>query len=350
MSGQSGSRHRGFLVEGPHRFGVADLPTPSPGPGEVLVRSRAAGICRTDFEIVEGLLPSDWIQYPVVIGHEWCGMVAAVGSGVTGLAPGDRVVSEGMIPCHRCENCRKGKTNICLNYDQLGFTRGGGCAEYVLTPARVVHRVPDTLDFTAGALIEPASCVIHGFMRGGPSPGATVAVVGPGTLGLIAVMAARLWSAERIILLGVNNRTLDLGRSLGATDVVNVTAVDPVTAVRELTRGLGADFVFEAAGHPGAVRQALEVVRIGGRVVLEGITGGNRTLEVPSDLFMSKDLQVHGIYSYTSAAFQETVRLASQSRLPLQELVANRVPLEGISGVFDLMSRGENVGKTVVLP
>ena len=150
---------KAVVVERPHEVAWVEVETPVPGPDDVLVRSRAAGVCRTDIEMVIGRLTDPrWVRFPLVPGHEWSGTIAEVGEGVADLAPGDRVVCEGMIPCNRCVRCKAGDTQLCENYDQLGFTRGGGYGEYVLAPRHVVHRLPDAVSFGAGVLVEPASC------------------------------------------------------------------------------------------------------------------------------------------------------------------------------------------------
>src|SRR3954447_19590783 len=125
---------KAVVIERPHEVAFVEVDTPAPGPGEVLVRSHVAGVCRTDLEILHGRLTDPrWVTFPVVPGHEWSGMVAEVGDGVTDVEPGTRVVWEGIVPCNGCGRCRAGETQLCENYDQLGFTRGGGYGEYVAT-------------------------------------------------------------------------------------------------------------------------------------------------------------------------------------------------------------------------
>jgi D-arabinose 1-dehydrogenase-like Zn-dependent alcohol dehydrogenase len=156
------------VIERPGAVALRELDAPVCGPDDVVVRSRAAGVCRTDLEVLRGELDPRWVRYPCVPGHEWSGEIAEVGEAVEGLSVGDRVVCEGMIPCGRCRRCTAGETNLCENYDQLGFTRVGGYGELVLVPARVAHRLPDEVGFDEGVLVEPASVVLRALERARP--------------------------------------------------------------------------------------------------------------------------------------------------------------------------------------
>src|SRR5207342_1328886 len=195
---------KAVVIERPHEVAFVEVETPSPGPGDVLVRSHVAGVCRTDLEMLHGgLTDPRWVSFPLVPGHEWSGTVAELGEGVDDLTVGDRVVCEGMIPCNRCRRCKEGETQLCLNYDQIGFTRGGGYGEYVCVPRHVVHRLPDAVSFAAGVLVEPAACVLRGLERGRPQPGENVGVIGIGTLGSLAVTLARLHAPGALVAFGV---------------------------------------------------------------------------------------------------------------------------------------------------
>src|SRR6266496_5752469 len=142
------------LIERPGHLKLLRMDEPQCGRGEVLVRSSFAGICQTDLKILRGALPPDVVRYPCIPGHEWSGVIAGIGPGVRDIAVGDRVACEARIPCERCPHCLRGDTNICARYDQLGFTRPGGCAELVVAPARFVHRLPDHVSLEAGAMVE----------------------------------------------------------------------------------------------------------------------------------------------------------------------------------------------------
>src|SRR6266849_3444007 len=172
---------KALLLKGPGEAVVTELEQPSIGPEDVLIRSRAVGICGSDIELYRGIRPEGYYRYPVVPGHEWAGEVVAVGELVRGISPGDKVVSEGFLFCDHCRNCRMGLTNLCeAGYDEIGFTCPGGLAEYVAVPARLVHKLPGESSLEEAALLEPTAVVVHAFLRGRPLAGDTVVVVGDG--------------------------------------------------------------------------------------------------------------------------------------------------------------------------
>ncbi len=340
---------KAILIERPNEVGYVEIDKPIVGPGEVLVRSHVAGVCRTDLDMLHGVLTDPrWVRFPLVPGHEWSGTIAEVGDGVTDLAVGERVVCEGMIPCNRCRRCREGKTNLCMNYDQIGFTRAGGYGEYVSVPRHVVHLLPDTVSFSAGVLVEPASCVFGGLDRGRPRPGETIGVVGIGTLGSLAVKLARLFSPGAVVAYGVRPAELEFAASLAADATVHVGEEDPVAAtIRHL--GSGLDLVLETAGSVAAVELATRLVRPGGRVVLLGIAGEGHVLELPADRMVFGDMAVIGSFSYSTSEWGEVVRLLEQGLLDLDPIVTHRFSAGRYEEAFAQMDDRDGVVAKVLL-
>src|SRR5919198_2898537 len=212
---------RAVVVEAPNEVAYRELQPPAVGPGDVLVRSHAAGLCRTDIEMMTGVFTDPrWVRFPVVPGHEWAGTVVEVGADVASVRVGDRVVCEGFIVCHRCRPCRRGETHWCERVEALGFTRPGGYAELVAVPERIVHRLPEHVSFDAGVLVEPASVVLHGLEKARPQPGEAVGGIGVGTPGAPAPALLRLHAPARIVAFGVREEELELARRLGAGEVV----------------------------------------------------------------------------------------------------------------------------------
>lgn len=341
---------RALCITEPHRIKIADLLPQKMNSDDVLIQSKVVGLCKTDLEILQGLIGQDFVTYPVVPGHEWSGVVAQVGEDVKHLKEGDRVISEGLQPCGRCEQCRRGDTNLCVHYDQLGFTRYGGGAEYVVAPAKGVHRIPDALSFEAAVLVEPAACVIRGIMRAPMEPGKTVAVIGPGTLGLIAVQLFRAYGAGRIILIGTRDEQLEFGLSMGATDTVNIHKQDATVLVKALTASGGADIVMETAGSTSAVKMSLDICRSGGHVILEGVAGEGQMLTIPSDEMLLRDLTLHGIFSYTTQAWNKVLGLLACGSIDLEPIVTHRYALDQYEQAFaQLQQRSGKVGKVVLV-
>ena len=340
---------KAVLLERPHHADWVELETPVAGPGELVVRSHVAGVCRTDLEMLHGgLTDPRWVRFPVVPGHEWSGTVAELGEGVNDFAIGDRVVCEGMIPCTRCRRCKEGETQLCLNYDQIGFTRGGGYGEYVRVPRHVVHRLPDAVSFATGALVEPAACVLRGLERGRPRPGETIGVIGIGTLGSLALKLAELYTPGALVAYGVRTEELDLAAKLGARGTVHVTGEDPVAATHGIAEG-GLDLVLETAGAVDAIELATRIVRPGGRVVLLGLAGEGKMLELPANRIMLGDLDVVGSCSYSTAAWSGVLGLLERDAVDLEPIVTHRFPAHRFAEAFAVLDeRREAVTKVLL--
>ena len=333
---------RAVVIERPHEVFFGEVEPPICGPGDVLVRSRFAGVCRTDVEVLDGELDLRWVRYPCIPGHEWSGVVEAVGEGVDDLRPGDRVICEGYVYCGVCRRCRAGDTNWCERYDQLGFTRGGGYGELVVAPRRVVHQLPDSVPLDEAVLVEPASVVLKGLLRANPQPGETVGVIGIGTLGALAVVLARLFTPAAVVTYGIREEELDLARRLGAAETVDVSG-GTVAHEGEL------DLVVETAGAVPAIELATRLPRPGGRIVALGIAGGGRELALPSDRFVLRDLDLIGSVGYTSAVWTRVVELLGAGLIDLSPVVAGRVPADRFGEAFDSMTGGgAHVGRILL--
>lgn len=339
---------RAIVIEQPGDVALREVETPQPGPGEVRVRSVRAGVCRTDLDIATGALDPRWVRFPVIPGHEWSGVVDAVGEGVTGLAPGQRVVCEGNIPCGRCPRCRAGDTHLCQHYDAVGFTRGGGWGEFVVVPARILHTLPDHVSFDAAVLVEPGSCVVKALGRARIEPAETVGVVGVGAMGALTIRIARLRSPGAIVAYGLRDEELELALALGADAVVNVAEADAEAETRRLAGG-GLDVVVETAGAVEALELATRIVREGGRVVALGIAGQGRELTLPADRIALRDLFVLGSVGYTTAAWAHMVALLRDRLVDLDPLVTHRFPLERYEDAFALMDERRGVVARIVL-
>jgi 2-desacetyl-2-hydroxyethyl bacteriochlorophyllide A dehydrogenase len=333
---------KAVVVERPNEVSYREVEAPAVGADDVLVRSAAAGLCRTDIEMMTGVFTDPrWVRFPVIPGHEWAGTVVEVGANVASVQVGDRVVCEGFVVCHRCRRCRSGETQWCERIEALGFTRPGGYAELVSVPERVVHRLPEHVSFDAGVLVEPASVVLRGLEKALPEPGEAVGVIGVGTLGALAIALLRLRSPSRIVAYGVREAELELARQLGATEVVLVGDGAPDEA--EL------DLVVETAGAPVAVTLATGVCRPGGRAVLLGIAGEGRTLTLPSDLLVSKDMSLIGSIAYPASTWSRVVGLLADGVLDLDPIVTHRFAMSDFAEAVRLMDDRRGIVAKIVL-
>jgi L-iditol 2-dehydrogenase len=337
---------RALLVDRPRAIRLVDLPEPEPGPDEAIVAIEAAGICGSDIELLDGTRPAEYVRYPVVPGHEWAGTVVDVGTEAEQLAPGTRVVGRGFRSCGRCGDCQRGQPNLCVDlYGEVGFTEQGAFAEYLRMPATRLFPLAIDSDLHAAAVLEPSACVATGLLEA-PTlrPGLDVAVIGAGTLGLIAVSILALTTPARLVLVGTRPHRLALARELGATETVDVG--DDAT---EALRG-AFDLVFEATTRPDAADLAFGLARRGGTVILEGITGAVGPV-MGRDEITLRHLRVQGIFGSSPSAWLWVVDLFNRGLLPLDRLVTHRLALEDHAAALELVrSKSDGAVKVELLP
>jgi 2-desacetyl-2-hydroxyethyl bacteriochlorophyllide A dehydrogenase len=319
--------------------------TPDPGPTEVLLRVSHCGVCGTDLGIVSGAFPVP--RFPLVIGHECVGTVAAVGAGVSHIEVGQVATVDPIMPCGTCHECRHERPALCENTRELGIHQAGGMAEFALAPARNVHPLPTTISRVAGALVEPLACAIRGQDRASVQLGETVMVVGAGTQGLLHAMLARLRGAAVVIVCARHRGRRDRARSLGADLVVDADATDSVAEVLAATDGRGADLVVEASGSAGSYENALRLVARGGRLLAYGaVPPPARVVLSPFDIF-EREISILGSFGGTGDTWPralETIATGridptavvdaewelSQAPTALEELRTNREIVKGI--------------------
>ena len=263
------------LVELEKPLQLAEVPVPSLGDDEVLIRVRAAGICHSDAHYRAGRSPVS--QLPVTLGHEVAGTVEEVGRGVTHLDEGDRVCLHYLATCGACRFCLEGNEQFCINGEMIGKHRDGGYAEFIVMPARNVFRLPDEVPFSQAAILMCSSATsLHALNKARLRPGETVAVFGIGGLGLSAIQLARAFGAQEVYAVDIRQSKLDLARNLGATPV-DATSRDPVETIRGLTQGRGVDVALELVGLPVTMSQSVRCLAIKGRAALVGITEKSST-------------------------------------------------------------------------
>lgn len=349
---------RALVLTAPGKFEIQTVPAPRPGPGEVLCRIAAVAICGSDPEIIRGGLAGTWPpHYPFIPGHEWSGQVVAIGSGVVDLAPGDRVAGQAHCGCGACANCMEGRYTICENYGRAeagqrhyGFITPGAYAQYAVYSIRSVNRMPDGMSFREGALVDTAGVALHGLELSGVRPGGTVAVIGPGPIGLIAMRMARILGAARIIAVGRGAR-LEASRKAGADVLVDFEAADPVAAVRAAANGLGVDEAIECSGAPGTFRQAVEMVHKGGRVVLLGVPAAGYVMEpIPFKHVVHNEIAIYGVRANPNVS-RKVIGLIAAGQLRVDDLVSHTFPLEHFATALDtFVNRRDGAIKVVVEP
>ncbi len=321
---------RALVVRGPDEVVLEEREYSAPGPGEVLVRPHYVGVCGTDLEIIRGYLDPAYVNYPLVLGHEWSGEVLAVGEGVENVVPGAPVVVEGILACGTCSFCRAGRTNLCANYDELGFTTDGAVAPAAVVPAPLTHPLSVDIPLEAGALVEPGAVVLRGLLEINLIPGARVLVIGDGTVGLLAAHLCGMWSPSTVMMSGRRAEQKDLAATLGATGFT----VDP-------PEDRAYDVVIEAAGSTTAVETAVRSAAPGGQVLLLGIAGHGNAANLYVDDVVNHDLTIRGSFSYTASAWAETVRLLNAGRFQPLPLVTHRYTIDQHHTAVDMLAAGD---------
>lgn len=309
---------RALIIDRPGTFRLDDVDPGPPGRGEVLVQVAYTGICGSDREIVSGGRDPALVRYPVIPGHEWSGTVIEAGDGVERSLIGRRVVGENHHGCGWCDNCRRGETTLCEGaYDETGFTRPGAAAETVLVPARKLHLLSDDADLRAAALIEPAACMAAASLAARIVPGERVAIVGGGTLGLLATQFAAACGPGDLVV--VDPRSRSMAPVCGATETVTP---DEASASRGRF-----DVVIEAAGAHGTGRLAVELTRRGGRTVLTGLRGGPDKGLYPAAL-VAAAVTVHTVFGAPSRAWTHAVRAFTAGVLRPEPLISDELTLD----------------------
>jgi threonine dehydrogenase-like Zn-dependent dehydrogenase len=330
---------RSIVVDVPGRFRLLGSDVPEPGPGEALVRVAAAGLCGSDRELYDGARPRAFVSYPITPGHEWSGTVVTVGEGTDPGLAGAKVVGEGYRGCQRCASCRDGAPNLCVSgYDETGFTRPGAFADHLLVPARLLHVLPPDADLRAAALLEPAAVIAAAVRRAALRPGETAAVVGAGTLGMLALQFLAAASPSRLVAIDPRPGRAEPSLAAGATAAHLPGEVDEAAF----------DVVVETAGGAGTARDAVALARRGGRVVLTGITG-DPSDAVPTTLLVTRALELHTIFGAGPADWAYAVRAFGTGVLSPAALITHELPLAEFETALKL-SAAPDAGKVLLLP
>lgn len=302
------------LVE-PGRFEVKQVPTPVCGPNDVLVKVKRAGVCGTDIHIFRGHFAAESI--PLIPGHEFSGVVAAVGAHATKTTVGTPVVADINVGCGQCFYCRKNEVLLCADIKQIGIHRDGAFAEYVLVPERLVIPIPADMPFDIAALTEPLSCCVRSFTRNNVRAGQSVVIIGAGPIGNLHVQMARLVGAAPIIAIDLNETRLAAAKAVGA----DVTISDPAKVhdiVRQYTDGRGADVVIESVGNPRLYEQAFELVRPGGQISAFGVASAEgRAAFAPLQVVM-KEIGMKGTVASSGDDFHNALTLLKYGRIKTQ--------------------------------
>ena len=329
---------KALLVKSPGDFALVEIDAPEIRDDEVLVRPLMVGMCGTDLELIDGTIDPAYVNYPLVLGHEWVGEIRKNVAGVA--TAGDRVVVEGVVPCGVCDECRRGDTNRCVTYDEIGFTRAGAIAQSIAVPSRLVHRLEPTVNPMDAVLVEPMAVVWRALTRVPLRSGLRVVVVGDGTIALLATHMIRLFEPSTVVIVGRRDAQRSLALEAGAD---HFTTTEPTERF---------DLVIEAAGNAASASSAIALAARGAMVILLGLATHGTVIDVAPDDIVNKDLMIQGSFSYTRTAWAQVVERVNAGDLKPSFLVTHRFDLDdAIAAIATLrgsVSDREPRGKVVV--
>lgn len=333
------------------QFSIEDLPVPSCAAGEVLIQVAACGICGSDVHGYDGT--SGRRIPPIVMGHEAAGVVAAVGSEVRSVSPGDRVTFDSTVYCAKCEFCLRGEINLCEDRQVVGvscgeYRRPGAFAEYIVVPEYIVYRLPPSLSFADAAMLEAVSVALHAVKLSGIEGGETALVIGAGMIGLLVLQAAMVAGCARVLVADVDATRLKMALTLGAERTLHATEADLIGEILRLTNGRGVDVVLEAVGRNETVATAIDCVRKGGNVTLIGNLASQ--VSIPLQKVVTRQIRLQGSCA-SAGEYPDAMELVSSGRIKVAPLISAVAPLSDGPQWFErLHSREPNLMKVILDP
>lgn len=326
---------------------LEEIATPRIGPGELLVRVKASGICGTDV--------MEWYRIqkaPLVLGHEIAGEIVSVGGGVTQYRSGDRVFVSHHVPCNNCRYCLSGHHSVCDTLRRTHFDPGG-FAEYIRVPEINVrlgtYPLPEEISFDEGSFIEPVACIVRGQRLARLQPGQTVLVIGSGISGILHVQMARAHGAARVVATDINDYRLNMAKELGADATIHA-AQDVPTLLREINDGRKADLVIVCTGAMAAIQQAIESVERGGTLLFFAPTAAGVQVPIPLYEFWRNEVTVTTSYAASSRDITEAVDLIRSRRIRVREMITHRFNLAEAGLGFQLVASAQNSVKVIIDP
>jgi (R,R)-butanediol dehydrogenase/meso-butanediol dehydrogenase/diacetyl reductase len=319
-----------------------NIPEPVPGPGEVKIKVKTAGICGTDLkEYAAGPCIINDEKIPVTIGHEFAGEVVGLGEGITAFKPGDRVSGVGYWVCGTCYYCKRHMYNVCSNLKFTGLHKDGCMAEYLVSPEYALYKLPDSVTDEAGALVEPIAVAVHAARISRMAIGDRVAIVGDGIIGLCTLVAVKAAGAAEIHLVAKHKGRGNRAVSLGATSVTYLQDGDTAGTIKKLTGGLGVDIAFECVGHPETPQLALNLLRNGGVAIIEGVFDKPGQVDFLDIMYNQKNIIGSPIYIDEGAT---AVALLADGTIDASRLVTSVIPFDEAveKGFEQLLSNKED--------
>ncbi len=337
------------MLLGPGRLSCEDIPLPTPGPEEVVLKIAAALTCGTDLKAFRRGHPK-WLM-PTRFGHEYAGAVAARGKLVASVREGDAVMLAPTAPCGACFYCQREQETLCVSIMETMVL--GGYAEYLTVPARVIRtnlfQKPAALSFTEAAFLEPVSCVVHALQQPMIRPDDHAVIIGAGAFGLLHLVVLKALGVEQVHVVARNPQRAQIARELGASSIIPCAAEDARAAVLDLTEGRGADLAIECTAQPHVWEAAFLLARPGGQVVFFGGCPPGTTISLDTYRLHYDQVRVFSPFHFTSQAVRRARDLLASGKIPTQALISGSYPLTQLSHAFDLLQQGQGI-KYAVIP
>jgi len=331
-----------------NKIEIQNIPTPTPKAGEVLVKVKAAGVCATDVHIITGAFPH--ATPPHILGHEIAGEVAELGENVTDAKIGDRVIINTVVSCGKCVWCKSGRNEMCPHGSEIGYNpHNGGYAEYVVVPESCLVKIPDSISFKEGAIMESAVCPSGSILRFGIEMGSTVFVQGGGPAGIAYIQLAKACGAAKVIASIRGQERIEFAKKFGADVVIDAKNEDVYKRVMEETNGLGARYSIDAAGSVSSIDMAVKVCANGGDIFFYGIPGKDDVINFPVTEIVLKHLNLHGVCG-NYLAWEPFVNLVASGKFNVRDMVTHEFSLEELPVAVDLIRKStKNLIKAVII-
>jgi L-iditol 2-dehydrogenase len=322
---------RRVLIPEANKAILEEVDEPKPGPGEISLNIAYCGICGSDLHTFKGEHP--FVPLPATPGHEFSGIVAKIGEGVLEFDVGDRVTVEPSLVCGKCYNCKIGRYNICNELRVMGCQGDGAMADFLVVPVNKVVPIPNHLSLKHAILVEPLAVGIHAIKRGGDLYSKNVVIIGAGMIGLAVLICVVKAGAERIIITDLSDERLDFAKKLGATHTINSSKIIFIEKTLSEQPYEGIDVVFECVGVERSIRDALDIIRKGGRVVVVGVFGDEITINMAN--VQDREQEIFGSLMYTREDFIEAVQLVANLPLSPDMFITEIFPLEKPEEAFN---------------
>lgn len=336
---------RQFELTSKETFVKHEVPVPEPKENEIRIEVKAVGICGSDIHAYYGVHP--FMDFPIVLGHECCGVVEKLGKNVHNFHIGDRVVLRPQDVCGKCKPCKEGRYNICEHLKVLGCQSTGGCSDYYTAPADLFYTIPDEIGFDEGSMIEPLSVCVHAAKRIGAVKGKKVLVLGAGTIGNLLAQSAKGLGAAAVMITDVVDPKLEIAKECGVDYTVNTRTHDLAEEISKAFGEDGVDAVYECTANANALNQCLDIIGKGTPMVIVGVFAGKPAINLAN--VQDREYELRGSLMYVEEDYLESIRLIKEKKINLKKLITKEFPLEEISDAYKFIEQNKDISMKVIL-